>query len=120
VEQQTAKATKKDEKSPKRKTKKKLFVISIFFQRCSRDTYRSRDGKKLKNGWPTISSRLLEKETSGVHSNINEMAIISNIKKFIVKVLNGGCSDCGADVEGGYITHGTFGYIKTCCLRAAS
>jgi hypothetical protein len=48
------------------------------------------------------------------------MAIISNIKKFIVKVLNGGCSDCGADVEGGYITHGTFGYIKTCCLRAAS
>jgi hypothetical protein len=48
------------------------------------------------------------------------MAILSSIKKFVVKVLNGGCSDCGADVEGVYIVHPTFGTVKACCARAAS
>ncbi len=71
---------------------------------------------------PRIPSTLLEKEISGVISNNsnNNMAIISNIKKFIVKVLNGGCADCGADVEGGYIVHPTFGTVKACCARASS
>ena len=48
------------------------------------------------------------------------MAIIQQIKQFIVKVLNGGCADCGSDVEGSYITHPTFGTVKTCCARASS
>ena len=48
------------------------------------------------------------------------MALIKSIKQFVVKVLNGGCADCGSEVEGGYIQHGTFGWVKTCCARAAS
>lgn len=47
------------------------------------------------------------------------MAILSSIKKFIVKVIAGGCADCGADVEGGYIVHPTFGTVKSCCARAS-
>jgi hypothetical protein len=33
---------------------------------------------------------------------------------------NDGCVDCGSQIEGVYIIHPTFGYVKTCCARAAS
>lgn len=29
------------------------------------------------------------------------------------------CDNCGSDVQGVYITHPTFGIVRTCCARAS-
>ncbi len=38
----------------------------------------------------------------------------------IIRYIRARCDDCGSDVQGDYINHPTFGYVRTCCARAAS
>lgn len=47
------------------------------------------------------------------------MSVFNRLYHFVVHVVAGQCSTCGANPEGAYGWHGTFGYAKACCVRAS-